>query len=142
MNTSVVLKPSLGREVRILLAPVAVAAGWPSPAQDYYDGDLDLNEHLIPHPDTTYIVRVSGDSMIGAGIAHGDELIVEKDREAKVDDIVIAIIAGELTVKRLTHEKSGAVVLKSENKNYPDIRIPPLGVLEIWGVVKACIHYV
>lgn len=134
--------PSPGRGVSIKLAPVTVSAGWPSPAQDYYDEDLDLNSHLIHNPSSTVIVRVAGNSMICAGIAHGDELIVDRSLTAKEGDIVIAVYAGELTVKRLTFDHNGTVILKAENPQYPDIRITPLMELQIWGVVKVCIHYV
>ncbi|MGB3414037.1 MAG: S24 family peptidase [Microbacteriaceae bacterium] len=141
MTTVLEIVESLpGRGARVLFAPVSVSAGWPSAAQDYYDGDIDLNDFMIKDRDSTVLVRVAGDSMIRAGINHNDVLVVNKAEAAVMGDIVIAILAGELTVKRLAREKTGAVVLKAENPKYPDIRIPPLGDLIIWGVVKGWLH--
>lgn len=128
-------------EVRLRIAPVAVNAGFPSPAQDYYDGDLNLNEHLIRDPDTTFIVTVTGESMIQAGIAPGDLLIVDCSRQAVSGSIVVAILDGELAVKQLWLERgTGAVLLKSANPRFPDFRIPQLSELSVWGVVTHCIH--
>ena len=70
----------------VLISPVPVAAGYPSPAQDYFDGRIDLNEHLIKDITSTYVVRVSGDSMEGAGISDGDELIVNRALEPQRTD--------------------------------------------------------
>lgn len=116
-----------------------VPAGFPSPAQDYFSGDLDLNDLLIPHRVSTYIVRTSGHSMVGAGIFDADYLVV--DRAAPVEDgrIVIAVLDGELTVKRL--RITGAhVQLCAENPNYPAIIVPELSSLEIWGTVQWVLH--
>lgn len=79
----------------------SVEAGFPSPAEDYIEGRLDLNKHLIKHPAATFFVRVSGNSMINAGIYPGDILIVDRSLEAADKKIVIAVVDGELTVKRL-----------------------------------------
>ena len=83
----------------VLISPVPVAAGYPSPAQDYFDGRIDLNEHLIKDITSTYVVRVSGDSMEGAGISDGDELIVNRALEPRDGSVVIAVLDGELTIK-------------------------------------------
>ncbi|MBW1794943.1 MAG: translesion error-prone DNA polymerase V autoproteolytic subunit [Deltaproteobacteria bacterium] len=80
---------------------VPVAAGFPSPAEDYIEGKLDLNKHLIKHPAATFFVRVTGDSMVDAGIHPGDILIVDRAIEPADKKVVIAIIDGELTVKRI-----------------------------------------
>ena len=83
-----------------------VPCGFPSPAQDYVEDSLDLNKLVIKHPSATYFVRVSGDSMIGAGISHGDLLVVDRSLNAVHGDIVIAAVAGEFTVKELqTHPR-------------------------------------
>ena len=125
----------------VLVSPVPVAAGFPSPAQDYFDGRIDLNEHLIKDITSTYVVRVSGDSMERAGISDGDELIVNRALEPKDGSVVIAVLDGELTIKRLRITATG-VVLQAENPAYPDIRVPALSDLLVWGVVTRCLHYV
>ena len=125
----------------VLISPVAVAAGYPSPAQDYFDGRIDLNEHLIKDSTSTFVVRVTGDSMERAGISDGDELIVNRALEPKDGSVVIAVLDGELTVKRLRITATG-VVLQAENPRYPDIRVPSLSELTIWGVATRCLHHV
>jgi DNA polymerase V len=125
----------------VLISPVAVAAGFPSPAQDYFDGRIDLNAHLIKDITSTFVVRVTGDSMEGAGISDGDELIVNRALEPKDGSVVIAVLDGELTVKRLRITATG-VVLHAENPNYPDIRVSDLSELTVWGVATRCLHHV
>lgn len=125
----------------VLISPVPVAAGYPSPAQDYFDGRIDLNEHLIKDITSTYVVRVSGDSMEGAGISDGDELIVNRALEPRDGSVVIAVLDGELTIKRLRVTGTG-VVLQAENPAYPDIRVPSVSDLAIWGVATRCLHHV
>ena len=125
----------------VLISPVAVAAGFPSPAQDYFDGRIDLNAHLIKDITSTFVVRVTGDSMEGAGISDGDELIVNRALEPRDGSVVIAVLDGELTVKRLRITRTG-VVLQAENPKYPDIRVPALSELTIWGVATRCLHHV
>ena len=118
-----------------------VAAGFPSPADDYLEGNLDLNKYLIQHPIATYFVRVTGDSMIGAGIHSGDILIVDRSLEPTNRRVVIAIVDGELTVKRLIR-KNGTVMLMPENDAYKPIVIKDETDLEVWGVVTSVIHIV
>lgn len=125
----------------VLISPVAVPAGFPSPAQDYFDGRIDLNAHLIKDITSTFVVRVTGDSMEGAGISDGDELIVNRALEPKDGCVVIAVLDGELTVKRLRITVTG-VVLQAENPKYPDIHVPALAELTIWGVATRCLHHV
>ena len=127
--------------VKVLLAPVAVAAGYPSPAQDYFDGRIDLNEHLIKDVTSTFIVRVTGQSMEQAGISDGDELIVNRALEPKDGSVVVAVLDGELTIKRLRITALG-VVLQADNPDFPDIKVPALSDLSIWGVATRCLHYV
>jgi DNA polymerase V len=110
-----------------------VPAGFPSPAQDYVEKTLDLNEQLIAHPAATYFVRVQGDSMIGAGIEDGDLLIVDRAIEPKHGDIVVAGFFGELTVKRL--ELTPEIRLVPMNDLYPVISVPEATDLDIHGVV-------
>ena len=116
-----------------------VAAGFPSPADDYLEGNLDLNKYLIKHPVATYFVRVTGDSMVGAGIHSGDILIVDRAIEPTSRRVVIAIINGELTVKRLLR-KNGKIILMPENEKYKPIEIKDETDLEIWGVVTTVLH--
>ena len=125
----------------VLISPVAVAAGFPSPAQDYFDGRIDLNAHLIKDITSTYVVRVTGSSMEGAGISDGDELIVNRALEPKDGSVVVAVLDGELTVKRLRITSTG-VILQAENPKYPDIRVSALSELTIWGVATRCLHHV
>lgn len=113
----------------------AVQAGFPSPAQDYWSGDLDLASLMLPNRASTFIVRVAGDSMIGAGIFDQDLAVVDRAVEPRDGDIVIAIIGGsDLTVKRLRITPSG-VILAAENPDYPDLRLRGLEELTVWGVV-------
>ncbi len=116
-----------------------VSAGFPSPADDYIDRQLDLNEYLISNPAATFFVRVAGDSMIEAGINNDDILIVDRSLEPISGKIVIAVINGELTVKRLFKSPS-ACLLIAENPDYPDIEINREMELEIWGVATCAIH--
>ncbi|MBN2210921.1 MAG: translesion error-prone DNA polymerase V autoproteolytic subunit [Sedimentisphaerales bacterium] len=116
-----------------------VAAGFPSPADDYMEGRLDLNQFLIEHPAATYYVRAGGDSMIGAGIHDGDILVVDRAVAARNGSVVIAAIDGELTVKRL-HRNCGGIQLLAENENYPPQHVCPDAELTIWGVVRYVIH--
>lgn len=117
----------------------SVSAGFPSPAEDYVEGQLDLNKHLIKQPAATYFVRVTGDSMIEAGIHSGDLLIVDRSIEPQDKNVVIANLNGELTVKRIRLRK-GRVTLVAENENYPPREIDKKISFEIWGVVKHVIH--
>ena len=116
-----------------------VSAGFPSPADDYIDRELDLNEYLIANPAATFFVRVAGDSMTGAGINHNDILIVDRSLEPVSGKIVIAVLDGELTVKRFM-KSAGSCRLVAENPDYPDTEISADMELEIWGVVTSSIH--
>ena len=123
-------RPLLGNEV---------PAGFPSPAQDYIEENLDLNEHLISHPSATYFVKVEGYSMIEAGIYPEDILIVDRAVEATHKKIVIAIVDGELTVKRL-YKKGGKWFLAPENPEFESLEITRDRNFHIWGVVIYSIH--
>lgn len=128
-------------DMALPLFSCAVAAGFPSPADDHLEGSLDLNEHLIQRPAATFFVRVSGDSMIKAGIHEDDILVVDRSIEPRHGKIVIAAVEGQLTVKRL-HRKSGQTVLMPENDSYAPIRIRDDNDMVIWGVVTSVIHKV
>ncbi|SEN62583.1 LexA family protein [Cryobacterium luteum] len=122
-------------------APEAVHAGFPSPAQGYYTGPVDLNRHLITDPIATFIVRVSGDSMIGAGIFDGDEIIVDRSLDARDGSVIVAVVDNELTIKRLRIDGE-SIRLVPENPAYPDIVLSELSELTVWGVVTRCLHRV
>ncbi|MCE2716871.1 MAG: LexA family protein [Pseudomonadota bacterium] len=118
-----------------------VSAGFPSPADDHMDMKLDLNQHLVQHPAATFFVRVSGDSMIGAGIYDGDILVVDRSLICRDGGIVIAVVDGELTVKRF-FTRGKEVLLKAENPKYPDIIVSHEMDFRIWGIVTTVIHKV
>ena len=116
-----------------------VAAGFPSPADDYLEDKIDLNQYLVKHPASTFLVRASGNSMINAGIFPNDILVVDKSIKAENGNVVIAIIDGELTVKRYINKRS-SVVLQPENDNYETIELNGKSEAQIWGVVTSVIH--
>ena len=116
-----------------------IAAGFPSPADDHLEAPLDLNEHLVKHPAATFVVRVDGDSMAGAGIYAGDLLVVDRSLEAKSGSIVVAVVNGELTVKRLWM-RNRCVRLVPENLAYRPIEIGDYSELVVWGVVAHVIR--
>ncbi len=117
-----------------------ISAGFPSPADDYLEGSLDLNKHLVRNPAATFFVRVSGDSMINAGIHNGDMLVVDRSLEASNRDVIIAALNGELTVKRLIREKNGNIILQPENPSYQPQYISCETDFQVWGVVTNVIH--
>ena len=116
-----------------------VSAGFPSPADDYLEGTLDLNQHLVKHPSATFFVRASGESMLGAGIHPDDILVVDRSLEATSGRIVIVALEGELTVKRL-HIDAQGVRLLPENPAFSPIEVKEEDTLHIWGVVTNVIH--
>lgn len=118
----------------------AVHAGFPSPADDFLEGQLDLNEYLIHHPSATYYVRVKGESMINAGIHDGDLLIVDRSLEPRENKVVIAVVDGQLTVKRLKKLKNKKFVLVAENPDFPPIEVNEENNVSIWGIVTNVIH--
>ena len=131
-------EPSLER----LLLPLfsyLVPAGFPSPATDHLEGLFDLNRLLLRHPDATYLLRVSGESMAGAEIHTGDLLAVDKHMEADHNHIVVAVVHGECTVKRLVRE-GGKWWLKPENPAFKPYEITDTDELRIWGVVTHVVH--
>lgn len=120
----------------------AVCAGFPSPAEDYVEGSLDLNRHLIRHPAATFIMRVEGVSMTGAGIFPGDLLVVDRSVEPLDDHVVIAQVAGELTVKRLKGA-AGRWRLVAEHPDFAPIALDGDADGEtsaIWGVVTSAVR--
>lgn len=129
------------RLYKIPLYQCAVAAGFPSPADNSIEGEFDLNELLLKHPAATFFVRASGSSMIRAGIYDGDILVVDKSIEPISGKIVVAAVNGELTVKRLEREGK-RLFLVAENDGYPPLEVREDTEFLIWGVVTNVIHAV
>ena len=116
-----------------------VSAGTPEPVVECIDGRLDLNKHLIRNYASTYFVRVSGDSMTGAGIHDGDILVVDRSRQAVDGSVVVARVNADFLVKRLV-ERDGRVLLAPENDEFDSLEINEHHDFEIWGVVTNVIH--
>jgi DNA polymerase V len=126
--------PSIETKSELPLVVASVSAGFPSPAEDYLEARLDLNKELIINPSSTFYARVKGDSMYLAGISDGDLLIIDKSRNPSNGSIVVCLIDGDFTVKRL--EKSGnEFFLMPENPDFKPIKILPENSVTIWGVV-------
>ena len=121
------------------LAGSSVPAGFPSPAEDYVDRALDLNELLIENPAATFAVKITGDSMTGAGILPNDIAIVNRARKPTNGSIVLALLNSEFTVKRF-RVKDGQITLQAENPAYPDTPITEGTDFEVWGVVSASLR--
>ena len=111
-----------------------VCAGFPSPAQDYVEGGMDLNRELVKNPAATFFGRVSGDSMTGAGIEDGDLIVIDKSLEASEGDIAVCFLDGEFTLKRIHIEKD-VIWLVPENPKYRKIRVTADQHFMVWGVV-------
>ena len=135
------LLPLQSRRSRLAL-PLAgerVAAGFPSPADDYVEVGIDLNEQLIRHPTSTFFLRVSGESMLGAGIHHGDLLVVDRSLDPRPGRVVVAVLDGEFTLKRLVQHQ-GRLRLEAANPAYPPLELHRCGDVQIWGVAIHVIH--
>ena len=126
-------------KLRIPLASANVQAGFPSPAEDHMENSLDLNEHLVSNPASTFFVRVRGNSMQDAGIQNGDTLIVDRSVTPGNGQIVIAMLDGDFTVKRL-RKKGKRVFLEAANTDFTPIEISENQELTVWGVVTFVIH--
>lgn len=130
-----------GQSISLPLYTSKISAGFPSPADDFVDRKLDLNEHLIAHPAATFFVRVEGESMKDAGIFSNDLLIVDRSLEPKDQSVVVALLNGEFTVKRIL-KREGKLFLFPENQDYSPIQISEEMDFEVWGVVTHVIHAV
>ena len=122
-------------------ADTEVLCGFPSPSQDYHTSEIDLNEFLMPNRVSTFLIRARGHSMMRAGIFDGDELVVDRSISPQDGHVVVAVVDGEMTVKRLRLRADGAV-LAPENPAYPDIVVAELSELRVWGVVTRSLHRV
>ena len=139
MKVKAIYHPDQSTRCKRPLFMVPVSAGFPSPAEDYIEGNLDLNKHLIKHPAATFFVKVSGSSMIDAGIHAGDILIVDRSLKPVNKKVVIAVVNGELTVRRIRVTKD-KVFLISENRDYKPLQVEEEMDFEVWGVVTNVIH--
>ena len=125
-----------------LLLPLAahrVPAGFPSPATDYLEDGLDLNDYLVRHPAATFLFSVQGHSMQGAGILDGDKVVVDRAVDARHGHIVVAAVDGEFTLKRL-YQRHNRVELHPENPAFPPIQFTGSTQLQIWGVVVGVVR--
>ena len=121
------------------LANEAISAGFPSPAEDYIEPGIDLNKYLIKNPISTFFLRVSGNSMNNSGIYNNDLLIIDRSINATPGRIVVALLDGEFTLKRLI-KKENNYYLKADKENYPAINLYEYIDIQIWGVATYSIH--
>ncbi len=140
--TAIILGRGEARKaVRLPLVAAPISAGFPSGMEDFIERKIDLNETLVQHEAATYFIRVRGDSMTGAGIQDGDILIVDRSLEPVNGKIVIAVLNGELTVKRI-RRRGARIFLLPENPKYAAMEVTPETAFEVWGVVVHVIHKV
>jgi len=138
MKIDVILAPNSSEKAKFRLFSCPISAGIPSSTEDYLDDEFDIDQ-LINHPNETYFLRVSGDSMEDVGIDSGDWLSVDCEIEPMNGDVVIASIDGEHTVKRLFH-RNGEIILFAENDNYEPLRVQKDSHFKVFGVVTHIIH--
>jgi DNA polymerase V len=131
--------PEKGKALKLDLYTNTISAGFPSPAEDYLDKKLDLNDYLIRNPSATFFVKVNGNSMVNAGIHNGDILIVDRSVEAADGRVVIGVINGEFTVKRI-RKKGKRLFLEPENESFKPIEVTEEMDFKTWGVVVYTIH--
>jgi len=139
MKVQAIYHPDQSTRSRRPLFMASVSAGFPSPAEDYIEGKLDLNKHLVKHPAATFFVKVTGNSMIDAGIHDKDMLIGDRSIKPVDKKVVIAVVNGELTVRRIRVTK-GKILLMPENRDYKPLQVEEEMGFEVWGVVTNVIH--
>ena len=135
------LKPKKGNSIGQWLVEQGISAGFPSPADDFKEIRISLDKELVKNQESTFYARVSGDSMLGAGIDDGDLLVIDKSLSPENGKIAVCFIDGDFTVKRIVKEK-GKLYLKAENKKYKPIEIREENELIIWGIVDYVIKKV
>ena len=135
------LKPEKGNNLGQWLIEQGISAGFPSPADDFKEVRISLDKELVKNQESTFYARVSGDSMLEAGIDDGDLLVIDKSLNPENGKIAVCFIDGDFTVKRIVKEK-GKLYLKAENKKYKSIEIKEGNELIIWGIVEYVIKKV
>ena len=124
------------RSDEVSIVDMVIKAGFPSPAQDYISGTIDLNKELIRHRETTFLARVSGNSLQDAGICDGDIIIIDKSLEAKNGDFVVAFVDGEFTLKEFRYDEARKCAwLIPHNKDYEPIKVTEDNEFLVWGVL-------
>ncbi len=131
--------PDFSTLLELPLASTAIAAGFPSPAEEYLDLVLDLNKELVKHPAATFYARVKGGSMVDASIQDGDLLVIDKALEPKEGSIAVCFLDGEFTVKRLAVQEDGLYLMPA-NAEFKPIRITEENEFLVWGIVAYVIH--
>ena len=131
------LEPKHAATVPLMSA--SAACGFPSPADDYLDRPLDFNDLLIENPAATFAVRIAGESMTGAGLFPGDIAIVDRSRNPRDGAIVLALLAGEFTIKRYRKRRT-RIWLQAENPKCGDIELNEDSAFEVWGVIAKSIR--
>ena len=132
-------KCEIRKQLSLPLFLSRISAGFPSPADDFLDQSLDLNEHLIKNPSATFYVKAAGDSMERAGIFEGDLIVIDRSKSPTHNSIVMAVVSGEFIIKRLLL-LNGKIILSPENPKYKPIEIKDGMDFEIWGVATNVIH--
>ena len=140
-NKVTFLTPSKGDSIGQWLVEQGISAGFPSPADDFKDSRISLDSELVKNKEATFYARVSGDSMIGAGIEDGDLLVIDRSLQPENGKIAICLVDGDFTVKRIKKEKN-RLYLVPENKKYKAIELKEENELIIWGVVEYVIKKV
>ena len=134
-NKVIFFHPNQESEKGLFLAQEGISAGFPSPADDFKEIRISLDKELVKNQESTFYARVSGDSMLGAGIDDGDLLVIDKSLSPENGKIAVCFIDGDFTVKRIVKEK-GKLYLKAENKKYKSIELSGESELIIWGIVE------
>ncbi len=135
------LKPKEGNLMGQWLIEHGISAGFPSPADDFKEIRISLDRELVKNPEATFYAKVSGDSMIEAGLNDGDLIVIDRSLDPKNGKIAICLVDGEFTVKRLKRDKN-KFYLMPENKKYKPIEISEENRLTIWGIVEYVIKKV
>ena len=129
------LNPKKSNQLGQWLIEQGISAGFPSPADDFKEIRISLDKELVKNQESTFYARVSGDSMLGAGIDDGDLLVIDKSLSPENGKIAVCFIDGDFTVKRIVKEK-GKLYLKAENKKYKSIELSEESELIVWGIVE------
>ena len=140
-NNLTFLKPKKGDSLGQWLVEQGISAGFPSPADDFKDGRISLDSELVKNKESTFYARVSGDSMIEAGLDDGDLIVIDRSLDPENGKIAICFVDGEFTVKRIKKEKN-KLFLMPQNKKYKPIEIKEENELIIWGIVEYVIKKV